>query len=81
MIKTLYEPEEVFNFVGVSPEDVKNINGQTWYFFSFPEGYANSPPFTVYQDEKIGFLYSFKFHNFISDELRDQIMATVEIFP
>ena len=81
MIRTSYEEEEVENFVGIKFLDVINIGGQTWYYFNFPEGYSNSPPFTVYQNEKSSFLYSFKFYNLVSDELRDQIMATVKILP
>ncbi len=81
MVKTAYEPEDVQDFVGSSPQGTKDIAGQTWYFFDFPEGYSNSPPFTVYQNEKGDYLYGFKFHNFISDDLRDEIMATVEITP
>jgi hypothetical protein len=81
MIRTVFQPEEALNFVGSSPQDVKTINGLTWDFYSFPQGYSNSPPFTVYQGKKADILYAFKFYNVMSDELRDRIMATLEILP
>lgn len=81
MVKGDYESKDVIDFVGAEPEEEININGQSWYFFNFPKGYSNSPPFTTYQNEKVGFLYSFKFYDLVTDELRDQIMATVQIAP
>jgi len=80
MIKGKYEIEDVNEFVGGDkPEEEKTITGQTWRFFDFPQGWSNSDPFTVYQKEGAGFLYSFKFYNLMTDELRDQIMKTVKI--
>ncbi|MFH1832779.1 MAG: hypothetical protein ABH816_01240 [Candidatus Levyibacteriota bacterium] len=81
MAKSVFAPEEALNFVGSSPQDNKTINGLTWDFYSFPQGYSNSPPFTVYQGKKANILYSFKFYNLVSDEVRDQIMGTIEIMP
>jgi len=79
MVRGDYEPKDVDDFVGAKPEKEKKINGQNWYFFYFFQGYSNSPPFTAYQNEKDGFLYSFKFYDLVTDELRDQIIATVQI--
>jgi hypothetical protein len=75
-----YEPKDVNTFVGADPETTKKINGRSWYFFSFPQGYSHSPPFTTFQTENNN-LYSFKFHNTISNEIRDQIMATITFTP
>jgi len=79
MIKGNYETEDINEFVGGKPEEEKTITGQTWRFFDFPQGWSNSDPFTVYQKEGAGFLYSFKFYNLMTDELRDKIMKTVKI--
>ena len=49
MVRGDYESKDVTDFVGAEPEKEKNINGQNWYFFNFPQGYSNSPPFTTYQ--------------------------------
>jgi hypothetical protein len=81
MIKTSYSQEETASFVGSSPQDTKTINGLTWRFFDFPQGYSNSPPFTVYHGTKADYLYSFKFFNTVASDLRDKIMATMEILP
>lgn len=81
MIKFFYEKEDAYDFVGSKPDDVKDINGTTWYYFEFPEGYSNSPPFTVFQDEKNGTFYSFKFYNSMSNKIRDEIVKTIEIIP
>jgi hypothetical protein len=81
MIKTSYGQEETASFVGFSPQDTKTINGLTWYFFDFPQGYSNSPPFTVYHGTKADYLYSFKFFNDVTNDFRDKIMATIEILP
>jgi hypothetical protein len=78
MVKTAFEEEEAVSFVGQSPLGKVAVNSRTWDFYDFPEGYSNSPAFTVYQGEVGEILYAFKFYESVSDELRDQIMVTVE---
>jgi hypothetical protein len=81
MIKTQFDQAERASFVGFSPQGNKKMNGLTWDFYDFPQGYSNSSPFTVYQEVKADILYSFKFYNVITDTLRDKIMGTIEILP
>lgn len=79
MVYGNYEPEDATYFVGSEPIGEKTFSNQTWHLFDFPQGYSNSRPFTVFQKEGTGFLYSLKFYDLVSDELRDQIMATVKL--
>ena len=81
MVYGNYEPEDAAFFVGNEPIEEKTIDGQAWYFFNFPQGYSRSRPFTVLQKEGTSLLYSFKFYDLVTDELRDQVMATVRITP
>lgn len=81
MINGDYAAEDVAEVLGSKPIEEKTIAGQSWYFFDFPDGWSNSDPFTFFQKDGAGFLYSFKFYNLVTDELRDQIMGTVKIAP
>lgn len=78
MVYGNYEPEDVTFSVGTESIEEKIIGEQTWHFFNFPQGYSRSRPFTVFQKEETGFLYSLKFYDLVSDELRDQIITTVK---
>jgi len=78
MVYGNYEPGDVTFSVGTESIEEKIIGEQAWHFFNFPQGYSRSRPFTVFQKEETGFLYLLKFYDLISDELRDQIMATVK---
>jgi len=81
MVNGNYEIGDTSLFVGSDPVAEKTFNSKTWSFFEFPQGYSNSGPFTVFQKEGSGFLYSFKFYDLVSNELRDKIMNTVRITP
>ena len=79
MVMGNYQADDVKYFVGVESDKQVNINGQSWYYFNFPQGFSNSPAFTAYQNEKGGLLYSFKFYESMDEQLRDQIMARAQI--